>query len=57
MKSIILYIILIPSLISMIYSIRVIKKDKNLSKVSKAVFIYLTIIIPFLGLFFVKKLE
>ena len=56
MKSTILYLILIPSIIAMVYSIRLIRKDKSLSKLSKAVFIYLTILIPFLGLILTAKL-
>jgi len=57
MKVTILYIVFILSVIAMIYSINKIRKVKNLTKLSKAIYIYISILIPFLGLYFTTKLK
>lgn len=56
-KSSILYIVFFLSVIAMIISIRKITKNKNLKNSMKVVFIYLTIFIPFLGLFLAYRVK
>jgi len=47
----ILYVIFFISVIVMIITLRKIIKQKTMKKSSKAILIYLTVIIPFLGFF------
>lgn len=56
-KSSILYIVFFLSVIAMIISIRKISKNKSLKNSMKIVFIYLTVFIPFLGLFLAYRVK
>jgi len=53
----ILYIVFLLSVIAMIVSIRKTLKNKDLKGSMKMIFIYLTVFIPFLGLFLTYKVK
>ena len=57
MKSNILYVVFFISIIAMIVSLIKIIKNKNLKISMKTVFVYLTIFVPFLGLFLAYKVK
>lgn len=56
-KTYVLIIVFVLSIIVMLFTLKKITNNKSLNKQTKLIYTYLTILIPFLGYFLVKKLD